>query len=139
MKSNITFRLSKSGQTLFKSKSYEIRINGNIIGQIDNEKNTLSEQLPTGNYSLEVGENEFFVRKEIVLTNGQLQTVTINPSLPYSFFRGFLIGIAIVTIIIQFLILDQISIPLMFIPLIPLLVFRKKHYDESFALTFSKT
>jgi hypothetical protein len=139
MKGNITFRLSKSGQTLFKSKPYEIRINGNIIGQIDNEKNTLSEQLPTGNYSLEVGENEFFVKKDIVLTNGQLQTVTINPSLTFPFFRGFLIGIAIVTIIIQFLILDKTSIPLMFIPLIPLLVFRKKQYGESFALTFSKT
>ncbi len=139
MNGNITFRLSKSGQTLFKSKSYEIRINGNIIGHIDNEKNNLSEQLPMGKYSLEVGENEFFVRKDIILTIGQMQTVTINPSLTYPFFRGFLIGIAIVTIIIQFLILDKISIPLMFIPLIPLLVFRKKHYGESFALTIAKT
>lgn len=139
MDGKITFRLSKSGQTLFKSKTYEIRINGNIIGHIDNEKNTLSEHLPMGKYSIEVGENEYFIRKDIVLSIGQMQTVTINPSLTYPFFRGFLIGLAIVTIIIQFIILDKISIPLMFSPLIPLLVFRRKNYDESFALTISKT
>jgi hypothetical protein len=139
MDGKITFRLSKSGQTLFKSKTYVIRINGNIIGHIDREKNILSEHLPMGKYSIEVGENEFFIRKDIVLTIGQMQTFTINPSLTYPFFRGFLIGVAVVTIIIQFLILDKLSISLMLVPLLPLLVFTKKNYGESFALIIAKT
>lgn len=139
MHGKIAFRLSKSGQMLFKSKSYQIRINGNFIGHIDNEQNTLSEQLAVGKYSIEVGENDFFIRKDIVLVVGQMQTVTINPSLTYPFFRSFLIGVAIVTIVTQLIILNKISIPLMFIPLIPLLVFRKKHFGESFALTVAKT
>ena len=139
MDSKITFRLSKSGQTLFKSKSYQISINGNIIGKLDNEMNTISKEFPMGKYSIEVGENDFFIRKVIVLAVGQIQTFTINPSLTYTSFRGFLIGIAIATILFQFIILDKISIPLMFIPLIPLLLFRRKDYGESFALTISKT
>ena len=138
MDGRINFKLSKRGQTFFKSKSYQIRINGNLVGQIDNEASTLLEQLPMGKYLIEVGENDLFIRKDIVLAIGQMQTVTINPSVTYPFLRGFLIGIAIVTIVIQFLILDKISIPLMFIPLIQVLVFRKKNYGESFALTIAK-
>ena len=139
MDSKITFRLSKSGQTLFKSKSYQISINGNIIGKLDNEMNTISKEFPMGKYSIEVGENDFFIRKDIVLAVGQMETFTINPSFTYTFFRGFLIGIAILTIFFQFIILDKISIPLMFIPLIPLVVLGRKNYGESFALTISKT
>ena len=138
MNGKINFRLSKSGETLFKSKSYQIRINGNSIGQIDSQSTTLSEKLPIGKYSIEVGENDSFTRKDVFLAAGQVQTITINPSLTYPFFRGFLIGIAIVTIFVQFLILEKISIPLMFIPLIPLLVFRKEQFDETCALTILK-
>ncbi|MCA2855335.1 MAG: hypothetical protein IM449_10630 [Microcystis sp. M065S1] len=50
MEGRITLRLSKSGQQLFKSKSYEIRLNGKIIGHIDTKKNTITEQLPMGKY-----------------------------------------------------------------------------------------
>lgn len=67
-----------------------------------------------------------------------MQSFTINPGQTFPFIRGFLIGIAIVTIITQFLILDKISILLMIIPLIPILVFIKRDYGESFALTISK-
>jgi hypothetical protein len=70
MDGRITFRVSKSGQTLFKQKSYQIRINGNSIGHIDTEKNTISEQLPMDKYSIEVSENDFFIRKDIVLVVG---------------------------------------------------------------------
>ena len=138
MDSRIALRLSKSGQTLFKSKSYQIRINGNSIGHITNEQNTLSEQLPMGKYSIEVGENDFFIKKDIVLAVGQMQTITINPSLPYTILRNFFIGIAIVLTVIHFIILDKLSIPLMLIPLIPLWIFRKKKYVENFGLTIAK-
>ena len=146
MDSRIALRLSKSGQTLFKSKSYQIRINGNSIGHITNEQNTLSEQLPMGKYSIEVGENDFFIKKDIELAVGQMQTITINPSCTYPLFRNLVIGLAIVTIVIQFIILDKISIPTMLIPLIlliPLWIFRKKQFGEklfgeSFALTIAK-
>ena len=143
MDSRIALRLSKSGQTLFKSKSYQIRINGNSIGHITNEQNTLSEQLPMGKYSIEVGENDFFIKKDIELAVGQMQTITINPSCSYPLFRNLVIGLAIVTIVIRFIIFDKLSISTMLIQLIPLLIllwfFRKKQFGESFfALTIAK-
>ena len=139
MESKLQFRLSKSGQTLSKSKKYQIKLNGNSLGEIDFQNHSLLQSFPTGKYSIEVGENDYFIRKEIVLNAGQMLTITINPSLTFPFVRSFLIGIAIVSIFFQFIMLDKVSIPLMLIPLIPILVFRKHNYSESFALTVSKT
>lgn len=144
MEGRITLRLSKSGQQLFKSKSYEIRLNGKIIGHIDTKKNTITEQLPMGKYTIEVSENGFFITKVIVLAAGQLQTITINPSLTYPSTRGFLIGIAIFAVgIIGYMAFENQLLPhlfpLLFAPLIPVLVINKETYSESFALTISKT
>lgn len=144
MDGRITLRLSKSGQQLFKSKSYEIRLNGKIIGHIDTKKNTITEQLPMGKYTIEVSENGFFITKVIVLAAGQLQTITINPSLTYTSTRGFLIGIAIFAVgIIGYMAFENQLLPhlfpLLFAPLIPVLVINKETYGESFALTISKT
>jgi hypothetical protein len=144
MDGRITLRLSKSGQKLFKSKSYEIRLNGKTIGYINNEQNSLSEKLPIGNYSIEVVENNTFIRKEIFLAVGQLQTITINPSLTVPFTRSFLIGMAICAVgLITYMAVENKLfpqlLPLMFAPLIPILVFKKRHYGESFGLTISKT
>jgi hypothetical protein len=144
MYGRITFRLSKSGQTLFKQRSYQIRINGNSIGHIDSEQNTLSEQFPMGMYTIEVSEHDFFIRRDLVLAVGQMQTVTINPSSTFAFTRSFLIGIAICAVgIIGYMAVENKIIPqifpLLFVPLVPVLIFRKKHYGERFALTISKT
>lgn len=139
MESELQFRLSKSGQKLAKTKKYKIKINGDLIGEIDYQNYKLSQLLPTGKYSIEVGEEEYFVKKEIILHTGQMQTLTISPSLTVPFIRGFLIGIVIVTIITQFVILDKISIPLILIPIVPILLFKKRHYAESFVLTKSNT
>lgn len=144
MDGKVVFRLSKTGQTIFKSKTYEIRVNGNIIGQIENKNYTLSEDLPKGKYLIEVGENEFFVRKEIILTNGQMQTITINPSLTFPFSLAILIGIAICTAsLIGFMAFTNNMfpqlLPLLFASFIPILVFRKKDYGHSFASTISIT
>ncbi len=140
MESRIDFDLNKKMQSsFFKANTYEVRINGNSIGQIDNQRTIISENLLVGKYSIEVGEDDFFIRKEVILSFGQMQTITVNPRLAFSILRGGLIIIAVVAIIIQFLILDKISIPLMFIPLIPLLIFRKKDYGEPFTLMISET
>lgn len=143
MDSKITLRLSKSGEKIIKSKSYEIRINGKIFGHINNEQNTFTENLPTGEYSIEVVENGNITRREIVSEVGQIQTLTINPSLPYKYNRGFLLGVAIFAVcLIGFIavknkLFPQL-LPLMFAPFIPFLLFKKRHYDENFALTISK-
>lgn len=144
MDGKIVFKLSKTGQTLFKSKTYEIRINGNIVGHIDNKKYTFLEHLPMGKYLIEVGENEFFVKKEILLTNGQMQTITINPSLTFPFSLAILIGIAICTAsLIGFMAFTNNMfpqlLPLLFASFIPILIFRKKDYGHSFASTISIT
>lgn len=143
MTGRITVRLSKSGQQFFKSKLYKIRINQNTIGDLNHERSSLSEILPIGKYTIEVVENDFAYKQEVVLANGQLQTFTINPGLTYSCTLGFLIGIAIGAIgIIGYMAYESKLfpqlLPLMIVPIIPLILFRKKECEESFCLTKSE-
>jgi hypothetical protein len=143
MNSKIVIRLSKSGQTLDKSKSYQIKINGNVVGQINNQHAKLTEELPAGKYSIEVEEKGFLRKMDVVLAFGEMQTITINPSLSFYLIRGFLIGVAIAAVcVIGFIMYEYKKFPqmtpLLFIPLIPLLVFSKKEYGERFALTSKK-
>lgn len=138
MEGVLQVRLSKSGRTLFKNRTYEVKVNGSVLGHIDADTSKLENRFPAGKCLIEIGESGIYVKKETILRADQLQVCTINPSLTYAFFRGFLIGIAIVTLLVQFIVLDKISIPLMLIPIIPILVFRKENYSESFAITLRK-
>ncbi|WP_047450814.1 hypothetical protein [Alistipes sp. ZOR0009] len=132
---NVNIRLSKTGQAFFKSKKYQIRVNGNPIGQVNSRNFKLSENLLPGKYLIEVEEEGCLIGKDIVVNPEQMQTITINPSMTFSSIRGFTIGLAIIAIAVQFFMLDKVSLPLMFIPLIPLLFFGKGSFSKSFSLT----
>ena len=119
----IIIRTTKN--VFFKSKKYEIKLDGNSIGEINFENTKIECDVPVGKHTLEIGNKNSFKIKEIEITKGQLKILTINPSATYNLGLGFFFGIAIASIIAQFFILDKISLPLIFIPLIPLFFLKK--------------
>ena len=123
---------------LFKSKKYNIKVNG-ADTRVINSENTQEEYiLPIGKYTLEIGNENSSKTTELILSTGQTKTFTIHPSVTYPLGIGFLVGIAVVSIFVQFLILDKISIPLMLVPFIPLMLTRKRNFADSFEITASK-
>jgi hypothetical protein len=135
MDSKIIIRTSKN--KLFKSRTYQIKLNDSEIRELNHEKNKTEFILPVGKYTVKIGNDDSFKNKDIILSTGQTKILTINPSITYGLGFGFLLGMALVSIIIQFIILEKISIPLMLIPFIPLIFMRKKHFADSFEITYS--
>ena len=121
MESNLQIRISKSGQNLFKKRSYQINIHEEGVKEINFKTPKISYSLPPGKYSVEIIENNFSIKKEIVLITRKLRVITINPSLTKDLFKGVFIGIGIATILIQYLILNPFS-PIILFTLIPLYI-----------------
>jgi len=138
MNSRLNFRITKTAQSLFKQNKYQIRIDGNSMGEIGAENPNFSENLVSGKYSIEVGEKDQFIKKDIILGVGQMQTITINPSLTYPLIKSLLIVIVAASIIVQIFLLPKIN-PLLVIPLLSLLFLTKKNNGERFTLSISKT
>ena len=137
MVNNLKVRLSKNGNELFKKSRYKLILNGELISEIDYHNLTVDLAIPIGKNVLEIGESEYYIKKDIILNVGQRLTISIYPSLSHKFFRGFLIGLTLVTIFIQFLILEKNSISIMFISIIPILIFWYRK-NESFSIKLQK-
>ena len=137
MENNLVVRLSKSGQSLFKQTTYRFILDGEFVGEINYDNLRIDSKISPGKHLLEIGESEYYIKQELFFTPEQRQTITIYPSLSHRFFRGFLIGLSITTIFFQYLILEKISIPLMFISIIPILTMWNRK-SESFSTILSK-
>jgi len=137
MESTLQIRISKSGQNLFKKRSYQINVHKEEIKEINFKTPKISYSLPPGKYTVEIIENNYTVKKEIVLIAGKLQVITINPSLTKDLSKGVFIGFGIATILIQFLILKKFS-PIFLITLIPFYILSTTKNSENFIATVSK-
>lgn len=133
--SKIIIRTGKN--IFFKSKIYKVNINGEDFREIDFNKLKTEYNLTAGKHVVQIGNENSFKNKEVILSKGQAVYLTINPSVTYGIGLVFLIGIALVTIILQFFMLDKFSI-LMTIPLIPIFLMRKRHFSDSFEITVTK-
>ena len=131
--SKLIIRTTKN--IFFKSKTYEIKVSGADDRQINFDNIKIEYDLPIGKYTVTVGNQESFSVKEIILATGQYKTIMINPSVTYELGFGLLLGLAIVSIVVQYFILGKFSIPLMFIPFIPFLFMRRNQFADSFILT----
>ena len=118
MESNLQIRISKAGQNLFKKRSYQINIHKEENKELNFKNPKISYLLTPGKYTVEIIENNFTVKKKIVLIAGKLQVITINPSITKDLFKGVIIGMGITTILIQYLILNKFS-PILLITLLP--------------------
>jgi hypothetical protein len=137
MESTLQIRISKSGQNLFKKRSYQINIHEEEVKEINFKTPKISYSLPPGKYSVEIIENDFTVKKEIVLIAGKLQVISINPSITKDLFKGVIIGMGIATILIQYLILNKFS-PILLITLLPFYTLFTIKNSENFIATVSK-
>jgi hypothetical protein len=137
MEHNLKVRLSKSGKELFKETKYKFILNGELISEIDYNNLTVDLTIPIGKNIIEIGVSEYYIKKDIILNVGQRLAIGIYPNLSHQFFRGFLIGLSVFTIFIQYLILEKINIPIMFISIIPILTFWNRR-NESFSITVQK-
>jgi len=135
MDSRIIIRTSKNG--LFKKRRYQVTLNETEIRELNHEKNLTEFILPTGKYNVKIEDGKSYQSKDIILSSGQTKILKVNPGITYEIGLGLMIGIAIVTLFIQLIILEEISIPLMMISTIPLLFMRKRRFAERFEITYS--
>ena len=133
--SRLTVRTTKN--VFFKSKNYKIKVSGMDDRYVNFEYNKTEYDLPIGKYTVQIGNDESFSVKEIVLATGQHKIMTINPSVTYELGFGLLLGLAVISILVQYFILGKFSIPLMLIPLIPFIFLRKRQFANSFTLAVS--
>jgi predicted phage tail protein len=137
MESNLQIRISKAGQNLFKKRSYQINVHKEEIKELNFKNPKISYSLTPGKYTVEIIENNFSVKKEIVLIAGKLQVITINPSITKDLFKGVIIGMGIATILIQYLFLNKFS-PILLITLLPFYTLFTTKNSENFIATVSK-
>ena len=119
----------------FKERRYQIKIDGQNDRLIHAEDNKTEYDLPVGKHKVHIGTDESFSTKELILGTGQHKTVVINPSVTYELSVGLLLGLALTSLAVQYLILGKLSIPLMLIPCIPFFFIRKSQFANSFILT----
>ncbi len=136
----IIVRTSKN--LFFKTKKYTVKIDGTDIRQLDFENNKIEYILPIGKYKLDISNDNSFKTENVFLSTGEIKIFTIKPSIIRKLGLSFFIGLAIVSVFVQLMILEKISIPLMIIPFIPLLLNilpkRKRNFADTFEIHKSK-
>lgn len=121
-----------------KSKRYSIKVNGVDCGEINYEHNKIEYDLPIGIYEVEIDNGLKSHTEKLNFTAGQIKMLKVNPSVTYELFLGILLGIAFMSVAIQIFMIDKVSLPLLFIPFIPLLLIRKSQFLDKFVVTSSK-
>jgi hypothetical protein len=133
--SKIIVRMSKSTGIYNRKNKYEILLNNAIHSELDYLNNRQIFTVESGKNILQIKNENTTFEKEVILKNGDVITFTVNASVTYKLGLGFLIGIAMVGLIIQLFIAKKLILPLNFIPFISLLLFKKDHSPNSFEVT----
>jgi len=133
----ITIRMSKSSGIYNKKNKYILKFAGEENITLNYLNNRVEYNVVPGKHVVEVGNGISGQTKELEVKDGESKIITINPSATYKLGLRIMIGIAAIGIIIPILILKKLSI-IMLIPLIPLALFRKTQFKDSFALTFTE-
>jgi hypothetical protein len=133
--SKIIVRMSKSTGIYNRSNKYEILLNDGIHAELDYLNNRQIFTVESGKNTIQIKNENTTFEKEVILKNGDVITFTVNASVTYKLGLGFLIGMAIVGLIIQLFIAKKLILPLNFIPFISLLLLKKDHSPNSFEVT----
>lgn len=119
----------------FKSKKYRVKVDNLEVREINYENTKAAFDVLPGKHLVEVQNGTTSQQVELSLVENEQKTVQINPTVTYELFFGFLLGMALVTIVIMILIYEEINLPLMLVPLLPLLLVRRKSFPDHFTLT----
>ena len=136
--SKIIVRMSKSTGIYNKRNKYEILLNNESKAELDYVNNRQIFVVESGKNIIQIKNENTTIVKEIYVKNAQDIIVTINASVTYKLGLGIFIGIAITGLIIQLIIAQKITLPLIFIPFISLLFVKQKNFPNSFEITISK-
>jgi hypothetical protein len=130
----IIVRVSKSVKMWNKGLKYFVMWDGDNLQEIDNLNDRIEYLVPSGQHLITVANKNMLHKQEFALKEGEVKTITINPSVSFKLALGILIGIAASGLLISVIILEKMS-PAPLIPLIPLLFVKKKNFHDNFALS----
>lgn len=110
---------------LYKSARYLVRIRGYQEQVITYTNNKAVFELPTGNYMVEIENDEEVAVKRVMLTVGQYKVMNIQPAVRNTITYSLFATLSAISIILQILVLKHASLPLILLPLLPLLAIRR--------------
>lgn len=130
----IIVRVSKSGKMWNKGLKYFVMWDGDNLQEIDNLNDRIEYLVPSGQHLITVANKNMLHKQEFALKEGEVKTITINPSVSFNLALGILLGIATAGSLISIIIMEKMS-PAPLIPLIPLLFVKKRNFHDNFALS----
>ncbi|MGL2992839.1 hypothetical protein [Flavobacterium sp. TSSA_36] len=133
--STLIVRMSKSAGIYNKNNTYEIRLNNGDFMPMNYQNNRMEFRLPNGKHTVTIKNEVTTHETEFELRYEKTKVLTINPSVTYKLFMGFMIGMALCSSCISLFIAKKVMPTLLMIPFIPLLFVKKKNFAPSFMVT----
>lgn len=128
MENKLIVKLPKN--ILYKSARYLVRIRGYKEQMVTYANNKAVFELPTGNYMVEVENEEEIAVKRIMLTVGQRKVMCILPAIRNTIIYTLVVALGATSITVQAAVLKQFSVPLLLLPLLPLLAIRRRKVNR---------
>lgn len=128
MENKLIIKLPKN--ILYKSARYLVRIRGYKEQIVTYTNNKAVFELPTGNYMVEIENEEEIAVKRIMLTIGQRKVMCILPAVRNTITYSLVAMLAATSVILQVVVLKHASIPLLLLPLLPLLAIRRRKVNR---------
>jgi len=139
MQDNLLISLNHNGKTFFKSKKYDIKINGVSIGEINKTNIKLSHSLSPGSYIIEVSDNKYSKTIYFKVSEDKLNIITLKPQMNYKSILAFYIGFSVVALLVNLYTIDFKSISTYgFLGLVPFLFLSSDKFSKSFDLVIRK-
>ena len=139
MQDNLLISLNHNGKTFFKSKKYDIKINGVSIGEINKTNIKLSHSLSPGSHIIEVSDNKYSKTIYFKVSEDKLNFITLKPQMNYKSILAFYIGFSVVALLVNLYTIDFKSISTYgFLGLVPFLFLSSDKFSKSFDLVIRK-
>lgn len=135
--STLIVRMSKSAGIYNKNNVYEVRLNNGDFMPMNYQKNRMEFRLPNGKHTVTIKNEVTTHETEFELHYEKTKVLTINPSVTYKLFLGFMIGLIAFSIVLQIFFVEKLKLSLIWILFFPLFFIKKKNFAPSFMVTES--
>nr|WP_315147138.1 hypothetical protein [uncultured Flavobacterium sp.] len=135
--STLIVRMSKSAGIYNKNNTYEVRLNNGDFMPMNYQNNRMEFRLPNGKHTVTIKNEVTTHETEFELRYEKTKVLTINASVTYKLFLGFMIGIVTFSIVLQIFFVEKLNLSLIWILFFPLLFIKKKNFMPSFMVTES--
>ena len=139
MQDNLIISLNHNGKTFFKSKKYDVKINGILIGEINKSNVKLSHALTHDTHLIEVSDNKYSKSIHFKVSDDKLNIITVKPQMTYKSILAFYIGFSVVALLVNLYSIDLKSVSTYgFLGLVPFLFLSSDKFSKSFDLVIRK-